>query len=457
VPLVLVLLLFGTYFSRQMWGEPGKLRDTFFGADLQYVLFGAVAALIVLAVRIFDAIAFDFVFARRKHIVAPLLLREILSLALYAVLLSMAVSWIFGYSVRGLLATTTVVAAVVGLAMQDTLGNLFSGISLHLERTFEVGDVVKSGDHIGVVEGVNWRAARIRTFNDNIVVLPNSALSRERIEVFPKGKPNARIIEVGIAYEAEPARVIEVLDRAVRVVPRVATEPAAYARVGSFADSAVTYQVKYWTREYEQCEVIDAEVRRVIWYALKRNGLVIPFPIRTLHISREKNSAAKDSSEILGRLQMVDLLAPLTEAEHEQLAGVTRVLAFSLGEPILRQGEQGDSMFVVHRGAVSVRITAGSEKREVAVLGEGSIFGEMALLTGESRSADVVAASGDVEVLEIDKEAMQPILEADPQLAGRLSEKIIERRSSLASASKASAEDQRSILGRIRSWFSLGS
>ena len=438
-----------------MWGEPGQLRDTVFGSELQYVLFGAIAALIVLAVRIFDAIAFDFVFARRKHIVAPLLLREILSLALYAVLLSMAVSWIFGYSVRGLLATTTVVAAVVGLALQDTLGNLFSGISLHLERTFEVGDVVRSGDHIGVVEGINWRAARIRTLNDNIVVLPNSALSRERIEVFPKGKPNARIVEVGVAYGAEPARVIEVLDRAVRVVRGVAAEPAAYSRVGNFADSAVTYQVKYWTREYDQYEVIDAEVRRVIWYALKRNSLNIPFPIRTLHITREKPDDR--GSEILNRLQKVDLLAPLSPAEYDQLAEVTRVMRFSRGEPILRQGEQGDSMFVVHRGEVSVRINTGNDKREVAVLGEGSVFGEMALLTGESRSADVVAASGDVEVLEIDKEALQPILEADPQLAGSISEKIMERRSSIAEVTKGAGEDQRSILGRIRSWFSLGS
>lgn len=416
------------------------------------MLFLTIAAAIVLAVRVIDALLFDFVMARRRRVDAPLLLREILSITLYILLFSAAVSSIFGYSIKGVLASATVVAAVVGLALQDTLGNLFSGIALHLERTFEVGDVVRSGELIGVVERMNWRAARLRTFNNNIVVLPNSALSRERLEVFSKNFPNASMITVGVDYAQEPGRVIEVLTRAVQTVEGVVAFPAPLARVGAFGDSSVTYEVKFWFMHYDQRDQISAEVRRVAWYALRRNGMVIPFPIRTVILKSDaKQEPAAD--DVAHRLSEVDLLAPLSDVARAALASRVTKLSFGAGEAILRQGDPGESMFIVHRGTVSVRVREGNERRELAQLGPGSVFGEMALLTGEARAADVVATT-DTVVLEIGKEAMQSVLVGDPELAARLSEKIIDRKSQLKITHEG-AETQTSMVSRIRAWFGI--
>src|SRR5204862_7475031 len=105
--------------------------------------------------------------------------------ALYAILFTSLFSTVFHFDVRGLLTGGAVVAAVVALALQDTLGNLFAGIALHMEETYEIGDVVHSGDYMGIVEGVSWRATRIRGFNNQVVVVPNSVVARARLEIFP--------------------------------------------------------------------------------------------------------------------------------------------------------------------------------------------------------------------------------------------------------------------------------
>ena len=123
-------------------------------------------------------LVFDL-FSRRRNVNAPVLLREIVSIFLFLILIAWAASFIFDTKVTAFLAGGTVLAAVLGLALQETLGNLFAGIALHLEDSFEVGDVIRSGEHIGIVEAVRWRGTRLRTFNNNIVIVPNSVLARD--------------------------------------------------------------------------------------------------------------------------------------------------------------------------------------------------------------------------------------------------------------------------------------
>lgn len=459
IPAVFSIALFGLYmmFREQplVVGRWGDIRETIFGRGLRWLLFAVVAALIVLAVRMIDAFVFDFVFSRRKRIVAPMLLRDIMSLVLYFILFVWAISSIFDqHRLTGLLATGTVLAAVIGLALQDTLGNLVSGISLHIEHTFEAGDVVRSGDYIGTIEGVNWRATRIRTFAESIVVLPNSIIARERLEVFPRSNLNARIVTVGVGYEFPPADVIGVLVQAVSNVQGVSRDIPAICRVGGFGDSSITYEIKYWTRSYHEFQNIDAEIRRTIWYALKRNGMRIPYPIRSIERLHEAEIPERVSkSDLLRRLEAVDVLHPLSDDERAWVANTTAGWTFSRGETILRAGAEGSSMFVIHDGTVSVRVSTDGVGREVAQLGAGSVFGEMALLTGESRSADVVALT-DAVVLEIRKESFSPILRNNPELASAISKRMIERRDRLDDTFP-NIEEQTTVLGRIRAYFGL--
>jgi len=157
-------------------------------------------------------------------------------------------------------------------------------------------------------------------------------------------------------------------------------------------------------------------------------------------------------------LRAVAILAPLPNDAHETIASATRIHRYGKGETILRRGAAGDSMFVVHEGTVSVRVAnedGGEGVHEVAQLGSGSVFGEMALLTGETRTADVVALT-DVTTIEIGKGALEPILHDHPELASALSHKVMERRRHLENLkAEAAAEEETTILSRIRDYFGL--
>ena len=245
-------MLLGAYLTLTMEAPLtaglGSTRDMIFGKGFIYVKFLVFAALIFLLVRFFDAIIFDFVLPARR-IDAPVLLRQIIAFSFYLLMLSVVFSVLFERNILGFLTAGTVVAAVIGLALQDTLGNLFSGIALHVEHAFDLGDVVRSGDLVGVVESVNWRATRLRTFNNNIVVVPNSVIARERIEIHQKHGLNARVIRIGLPYHVPPARIIPILQQVASNVVDVSHDIPCLSRLGEFGDSAVIYEIKYWTRE----------------------------------------------------------------------------------------------------------------------------------------------------------------------------------------------------------------
>jgi small-conductance mechanosensitive channel/CRP-like cAMP-binding protein len=449
VPLLVAVTLFGVYWfvqqSERLVDVPAAQRE----AVARVLLFVTCLALIIFLVRTVDLVAFD-VFVRRR-VRAPMLLREIVSIALFLILMAWAISSIFDYKVTAFLATGTVLAAVLGLALQETLGNLFAGIALHLEESFELGDVIRSGDHIGVVEAVRWRGTRIRTFNNNVVIVPNSMLARERLEVFPRKSMNARVLQIAIDSHVPPATVISVLTQAASNVDGVEREMPCFARIGSFGDSSLVYEIKYFTTDYSIRDRIDADIRRAVWYALRRNAIPIPFPVRSVIRYEAPAVRHPDHSDFLGRMAAIDILSPLSPEALQMIAEAARVHVYSKGETILRHGAEGNSMFVVHEGTVSVRVN----DDEVARLAPGDFFGEMALLTGERRTADVIAVT-DVVAMEIAKDALAPVLLDHPELAASISAKVVERRGTLdALRDEGREEDHGSVLSRIRAYFGL--
>lgn len=461
-PLLLSAGLFAVYllFSKNPRLIPalGDLRDIF-GRDLKILEFVAFIPLFLFFVRVFDWFVFVLFASRRRKVTVPPLLRDIVSLVLYVVLFGSAAGEIFGANLNRLLASSALIAAILGLALQDTLGNLFAGIALHLEDSFEVGDVIRSGEHMGRVEHVSWRATRIRTYNNEVVLLPNSKVSRDSLEVFPRHNLNGRVISIGIDYHMPPAQVIDVLRQAAAHVDGVAREMPCFARIAGFADSAITYEIKYFVRDFMLRDRIDADIRKAVWYAMRRNNMSIPFPVRSFQPympPQHDHGVDIDPEEVVQRLREVDILGPLSLPALGTIAGAATLHVYSKGETIISHGGEGSSMFVIHRGSVSVRVPeAGShEVHEVAQLDEGSVFGEMALLTGEARTADVIALS-DVTAIEIDKSALQPVLLDHPELAGAISAKVAERQRKLDSLHDEDDEVEITILSRIRLYFGL--
>ncbi len=447
VPMVLGAILLAMYWVLRT--NPSMLRIASLDGELflRILLFLACIPVTLFAVRAIDLLAFDL----RRKAVAPQLLRELVSIVLYAIAFGSAVSFIFNRSVTAFLATGTVVAAVLGLALQETLGNLFAGIALHMESSFAPGDVVRSGEHLGIVEAIRWRGTRLRTFNNNLVIVPNSVLARERLEVFPRNNLNARLLQVNIDYQSAPATVISILTQAASHVEGVVQEMPCLARVAAFGESGITYEIKYFTADYALRDRIDADIRKAVWYALQRNGIPLGLPMRAMQrYAPTAQRLQPEPGTIRRRLSRVDILSPIGRDVQQKIADAARVHVYSNGETILSRGAQGDSMFIVHDGTVSVRV----EDAEVARLGPGTFFGEMALLTGERRTADVVALT-DVVALEIARDALLPVLQEVPDLAAAISARVVERQGNLDSRRAPSPEEHASMLSRIKAYFGL--
>ncbi|HSS22610.1 MAG TPA: mechanosensitive ion channel family protein [Pyrinomonadaceae bacterium] len=424
---------------------------------LRLILFAILAYLIV---RALNALFFGL-FRFRRGFEAPTLVRNVFSIVAFTALFFLVFTLIFPDANLGAVFTTSAIFGVIlGLALQDTLGNFFAGISLQADRPFQVGDVIVVGGqkHTGVVEEITWRAVKIRTFQNHVVLISNSTAAREPIEVCPRDNLNARLVFFNTLYSDSPAKTIHVVREAVREADNVSQKITPIVRIRDLGDSSVDYEVKYWLVDYAKYNDTDALVRQRIWYAFRRAGLNFAFPTRTLLVERKPKSGAQgDGGAIAERLAAVDIFAPLSAEETTMLAQAATSHIFAPGEMVIRAGDPGSSMFVVHNGRVSVQLTENGRARTVATLSEGAFFGEMALFTGEPRTANIVAVE-ETEVLEIGHAAMKQVFDTNPDLVESLSHIIAERRQALAASEDlGDTEEDRSagLLTSIKRFFGL--
>jgi small-conductance mechanosensitive channel len=419
-------------------------------------------ALIIGIVRFFTTAVLSTVFRKTSSYELSTLVRNVLAIVIYIV--SFFIIFKSQYpniDLAALFTTSTILGVIIGLALQDTLGNLFAGIAMQADQPFQVGDVINvPGKGTGIIETVSWRGVKIRTFQNKLVVISNSVLGKEAIEVAPRDNLNARLVFFSTVYGDSPSKTIQVVREVVRQVENVSAKMRPIVRIKGFGDSSIDWEVKYWLEDYAKYNDTDALLRQRIWYAFRRESLSFAFPVRVLN--RESKSpkpiADRADDDVIERLENVALFAPLSEKEIEKLAYTSAVRIFAPGEFIVRKGQEGGSMFVVHRGGVKIQVMEAGFPKTVTVLNEGDIFGEMGLFTGEPRTADVVA-SEETKVLEIKHSAVKPLFESNPNLVEQLSKTIAERKALLAQNASPDAvtmeQESSGVVRAIRRFFRL--
>lgn len=432
------------------------------GTIINVLWLASFAILAYIAVRAVGALIFGLTFRFRRGYEAPTLVRNIFSIIAFTALFFVIFKIFFPLVDLGALFTTSAIFGVIlGLALQDTLGNFFAGISLQADRPFQVGDVITLGDGrlTGVVEEISWRAIKIRTFQNHVIIINNSTAAKEALEVSPRDNLNARLVFFNTLYTDSPAKTIHVVREAVREADNVSQKITPIVRIRNLGDNGVDYELKYWLDDYAKYNDTDALVRQRIWYAFRRAGLNFAYPTRTILMDRRPKAGIQEGIEraIITRLEAVDIFSPLSTQETSMLAHAAASHVFAPQETVIRAGDPGSSMFVVHSGSVSVEVNDNGRPRQVATLREGAFFGEMALFTGEPRTANIVAIE-ETEVLEIGHDAMKLVFETNPGLVESLSHIIAERRQGLAASEDQSvtASDRTAgILTSIKRFFGL--
>ncbi|HZH04025.1 MAG TPA: cyclic nucleotide-binding domain-containing protein [Myxococcaceae bacterium] len=389
----------------------------------------------------------------------PRILRDVLDFSLYTLSAVPILKSELDIDVTGVVATSAVLSLVIGLALQDTLGNLFAGLSLQVERPFQVGDCVTVGAHTGKVTQVAWRATRIETFRGVSVTVPNSLLAKEPVQNYSRGyDPVGVDIHVGVAFDTPPNRVKAAVFKTLAEVPEVVAHPPPQCRFVKYESFSIDYRVRFYIFDFADAERLIDEIYSRLWYRLRREGVDVPFPQQIVTLRRHEQPQEVAQRRLEELLASVDLFATLSKAESAALAAQVVPRSFGTGERIVEAGQPGQTFYLVASGEVVVHV--GNTEQELKRLGPGNYFGEMSLLTGEPRTATVTAAEDSV-LLELNREVMARLFNSHPRFAKQVSALVAKRRNEMRShgASRDRAEEESSeagrILSRLKNIFSL--
>src|SRR5881392_2769128 len=393
------------------------------------------AAVILLSAAVVVALinryVWDFYFEKKRQTPIPHFLREVVGGMIFLIVLLFVLS--YGYhaeaQLKGLLAGSGVIAIILGFAGQNLFAGIIGGISIQINRPYKVGDWLQVHERFAEVMEINWRSTRLRT-NDGIYLdIPNNEMvSHEIVNLHYPTEVHAMRIRVGVEYKNPPNLVKDALFRAASTADGVLAQPKVKVFLVDFADFAVIYEIKYYMGNHSRINEINDAVRTNVWYELKRRGITIPFPIRTLQVERKAVlPAQEEQAEAFSILRGEPLFGCLSDEQLNQMVNQARLKLFGRGEPVIEEGAAGDSMFVMLRGAANVFVSKNGSKIQVATLAAGDCFGEMSLLTGEPRSA-TVRADGDCYVMEIGKPVMAEVLSGAPTCMEQLSQLLAQRK-----------------------------
>jgi small-conductance mechanosensitive channel/CRP-like cAMP-binding protein len=395
----------------------------------------------------------------RRHVEIPRILRDIADGALFLIAVTIILGQTGVAALTALVPATAVLSLVLGLALQETLGNVFAGLSLQGDRPFSEGDFIKIGNHTGRVIDVGWRSTHIVTGTGEMVTVPNNIIAKDAIYNLSRRGAVLRKVIISIGYDTPPNDFKDLAIELLRTHPRIARDPKPGVRAAEFGPGAITYELLFWVARYEDSGPVEDDVRTQLWYRLHRAEISVQHPTTTIQLRRGKRVAAQavDIESLLTRAQ---LLAGIDAPTLKRIASHSSVLRFGRGEVLLREGEPTESpFFVIADGEVTVMVQGSDGRdREVARLGRGEFFGEMAALTGAPRTASVVA-SRDTLAVAVDRADLGELLQQFPQIAQALADVLARRREALDQVTAAPGtpapirQDRQRILARLKELF----
>jgi small-conductance mechanosensitive channel/CRP-like cAMP-binding protein len=450
-----------------------------FGAGLEGTKAGIALreGLLIVATIGFVRILLVFVF---QGVLARMTLPRILADVLFALSL---VVWaiyrmdVLGVNLAGIVTTSAILGTGVAFSLREPLTNLWGGLALQLDNTYRIGDWVRVDDAMGQVVGIRWRYTALATNSGETLIMPNSALIKTRVHVLARRGdlriPWRRPIEINVGYEWPPSRVIDVVEAALARadMPNVSRAPAPICTCAAFEASSIKYAVLYWLTDLSRDLLTDSVVRLHAYAALQREGMDVPITRAEIFWNPASDvraeEAARERDSRIALLVSLELFRPLTDPEHKALSTELKPAPFVTGDVITREGEPAESLYILARGQVGIFRDAAqpaeSPRQRLATLSAPGYFGEMGLLTGQARTATVVA-EGEVLCYRLDKPGFEAILKARPEMAEGLSQTLAARQAandatlaSLSAEARARATGSRAsdLVQKIRAFFGM--
>src|SRR6266850_1050253 len=373
------------------------------------------------------------------------LLQDLLASLIYLAAVFAIIAYVFDLPIQGLLATSGVIAIILGLALQSTLSDVFSGIVLNFTRPYRPGDWISiDGSTDGRVIEMNWRATHVLTGKSDLAIVPNSTIAKARI-VNASSPSGVHGMTVTIQLDAKtlPSTGAEILRHAILNTRLIVVTPAPSVGVKSISADAIEFDISFFVEELGQSTHAQNELFDSIYRHLAGAGI-------NLASSQSQQKNAKTAAE--RAIDLVAIFAELTRDERKTLAGKTRRRHYDEGEVLVEPGTVLRSLFVIGAGVVSLTAVTSEGEIEFLRIGPGDHFGEIGMLTGHPAEATLKALVP-IITYELAKEDLTPVLEARPEVSQELCRALAKRQ--VAGQLIAAAGIDKSLPPRrVAAWFS---
>lgn len=386
----------------------------------------------------------------------------------------------FDVDATSIVTTSAVLTGILAISLQATLGNIIGGVALQLDRSIRVGDWIELENGTqGRVQEIHWRHTVIETRDWDSIIVPNATLLAANIMILGKRDGEAlqhrMWVYFNVDFRYNPQQVIDTVEKALRASPRithVAAHPEPNCVCQDFArdgrESYSLYAVRYWLTDIMHDDPTNSLVRQRIYAALKRANIPLAIPAAQLFVDQDSQERRErknrhDHDERVDALQAIEFLTMLNPDELDHLADGLQPVLYAEDETIMRQDDEADWLYIMTDGQAEVRISANGQERHVTDLHAPTFFGEMGLMTGEPRTATIIARSP-VSCYRLYRDSFQTILQERPPIAEEISSILAERDVQMKTIRQQLDEDSRdrqieeassNMLGRISVFFGL--
>ncbi len=354
----------------------------------------------------------------------PKLFRDLSRALLVAIGAMFIYSRVWGYELTNALTALGVGSVVIGLALQEPLGNIVSGLMLLFERPLNVGDWVVANGTTGRVIEINWRSVHIETPTRELRIVPNVSLYKDAFSNLSRPTPmRTEVLEMGFSYDDPPNRVKEVMLELLRTTPGVLSDPPPSVRTASYADFSVIYRLIFTVARQEDLSATRDAILTRMWYVARREGLSIPYPIAMEYGPNESPSPAPPKAREWLR-EHARFLPAVERTEGKE----PKILDFGAGEAIQSPGKRFHGFaLIVHGKASLTSVDVSGKLVEIGEMGPGQCFGDQVAI-GHADDEVGIRAVEDLKVLVFDNHAIGELLQNSPTLASEIGDVIESRR-----------------------------
>jgi len=218
----------------------------------------------------------------------PKLGQDVLHFILIAIISACTISSIWGLDLGNLLTALGVSSLVIGLALQEPLGNLFNGVAILIAKPFQKGDWIQIGDETGKVSEFNWRSVKLMNRFNELIIIPNNALGKEKIKNLSRpSKVHAELITIGFSYQDNPLKVKKILFEVAQNTEGVLTNPLPIPLTISYDDFYITYGLKFYIKDFEDQILLKDKIMTQLFKVSGERNLTIPFPVTEVKLLKE--------------------------------------------------------------------------------------------------------------------------------------------------------------------------